>query len=363
MGLLRFLLAIAVVIEHSSNFFGLTLTGGVVAVQGFFMISGFYMAMILDRKYAKGIRGTFLFYSNRLLRIFPIYWVVLLLAVLVSVAGVIWPQYFHSLGVLEKIVSGWSDFHPVTSLFVVVNNLFILGIGTGFFLAIQHGVMEFSAHASSYTPRLFEFSFVPQAWSLELELELLVYCLAPFLFRRGIVILFGSMIAAFSLRYLAYINGLDSDPWNYRFLPFEFGLFLIGALVYRLYALLSVRDVGLVGWFFLVVMIGLTLVYPVLPKGAGFYKPFETAQTIYLLVLAISIPFVFIATRDCKIDRYIGELSYPIYLCHLIVVPMCSGDFGYYGFKPVVFSTALAAGLAYLVGRPLERFRQRRIEA
>ena len=48
MGLLRLILAISVVIWHSSPIFGISLVGGQAAVQAFYIISGFYMALILN---------------------------------------------------------------------------------------------------------------------------------------------------------------------------------------------------------------------------------------------------------------------------------------------------------------------------
>ena len=50
MGLLRFILAASVVLAHSGDFFGFKFTGGLIAVETFFIISGFYMALILDTK-------------------------------------------------------------------------------------------------------------------------------------------------------------------------------------------------------------------------------------------------------------------------------------------------------------------------
>ena len=52
MGLIRFLLAIAVIIVHSTPILGNNL-GADIAVLSFFIISGFYMAMILNEKYYK----------------------------------------------------------------------------------------------------------------------------------------------------------------------------------------------------------------------------------------------------------------------------------------------------------------------
>ena len=77
MGVIRFFLATAVVFHHSTLPWNLPVVDGHQAVRLFYMISGFYMALILDRKYPATGEGIWLFYSNRALRIFPIYWLVL----------------------------------------------------------------------------------------------------------------------------------------------------------------------------------------------------------------------------------------------------------------------------------------------
>ncbi|MDH6355821.1 peptidoglycan/LPS O-acetylase OafA/YrhL [Dysgonomonas sp. PH5-45] len=85
MGIIRLLLAISVVINHSTAIFGCRLVGGAVAVQAFYIISGFYMAMILTEKYVG--KGSYkLFISNRFLRLYPIYWAILLVVILYSVS-------------------------------------------------------------------------------------------------------------------------------------------------------------------------------------------------------------------------------------------------------------------------------------
>ncbi len=52
MGLLRIILAISVLISNSTPNFGLKFIGGVMAVETFFIISGFYMSLILNEKYS-----------------------------------------------------------------------------------------------------------------------------------------------------------------------------------------------------------------------------------------------------------------------------------------------------------------------
>jgi peptidoglycan/LPS O-acetylase OafA/YrhL len=51
MGVIRFLFALTVLLSHEVDLFGLTLTGSIIAVQCFYIISGFYMGIILEEKY------------------------------------------------------------------------------------------------------------------------------------------------------------------------------------------------------------------------------------------------------------------------------------------------------------------------
>jgi len=71
MGLLRVYLSLCVVEAHSGKIFPWHVHSGSEAVQIFFVISGFYMALI-SSKYASLTE----FYSSRFLRIFIPYWVV-----------------------------------------------------------------------------------------------------------------------------------------------------------------------------------------------------------------------------------------------------------------------------------------------
>ena len=85
MGVIRVLLAISVILGHVGPVLGIDGVGGVIAVKAFYIISGFYMSLILNEKYV-GQRNSYrLFLSNRLLRLFPIYWTILLLTLLVCV--------------------------------------------------------------------------------------------------------------------------------------------------------------------------------------------------------------------------------------------------------------------------------------
>ena len=80
MGTLRFLLALSVAYGHLTKL--PSFPSSDVAVQSFFVISGFYMALVLNEKY--GLGSYWLFISNRLLRLWPAYAAVLILSFVVA---------------------------------------------------------------------------------------------------------------------------------------------------------------------------------------------------------------------------------------------------------------------------------------
>lgn len=75
MGLIRYLLAISVALGHMPIAQHFQLLHGEIAVKSFFLISGYYMAMII-KYYPNPIN----FWKSRYLRLFPTYIVFLLLA-------------------------------------------------------------------------------------------------------------------------------------------------------------------------------------------------------------------------------------------------------------------------------------------
>ena len=136
MGLLRFLLALTVVLGHSSSIFGFELVGGALAVQAFYIISGFYMTLILNEKYV-GINGSYkLFMSNRLLRLFPIYWTVLLLTILFSVFISIYTNG-NDLGSFTYYAEYWHVMGFGSFVYFVFTNLFLFLQDTVMFLSLD----------------------------------------------------------------------------------------------------------------------------------------------------------------------------------------------------------------------------------
>ncbi len=122
MGLLRLFLAVSVVVAHTSLFLGTNFfVAGSIAVEAFFIISGFYMSLILNEKYV-GENSYRLFITNRLLKLYPIYWVVLLVSIIFS----FWIPMFQNIGV-EQFSSHIKEFGIGEWFIAISSNLFVFG--------------------------------------------------------------------------------------------------------------------------------------------------------------------------------------------------------------------------------------------
>jgi peptidoglycan/LPS O-acetylase OafA/YrhL len=358
LGSVRLLLAIAVVIAHSTPLLGLTFTGGMVSVQAFYIISGFYISLILDEKYRTGWAGTKLFYSNRFLRIFPVYWMILAISFVLAILEQHIPS-IHTVGALGNFSSKSGDLGLGSRVYLLITNISLVGMDWAQFLRFDLPHLQPAIDALTYRPRASEFAFVPQAWTLGVELS--VYLIAPFVFRRGWPVLLAIVVASTVARAFAFQHGLDKDPWTYRFFPFELALFVLGGLSYRAYRAFGFFSNRALGWACVVGVWALAICFPGLSTSPSILPGFEWGQLAFLLAISFAIPAIFHLSKTSKADRWAGELSYPVYLGHLIVIPMCNGSFGPGNIYPVAGSVVLAALVAVLVDKPLDRYRQARV--
>ncbi len=338
MGLLRVILALAVVAAHTNPLLPFNIISGSMAVQTFYIISGFYMSLILQEKYLHSYR---LFITNRILRIYPLYLLVLVMTILVYGSFFRLPDVL----LLQPLTQNISCTHWLFSAFLIFSNVFILGQDL----------------ASWADIRLGRFFLIPQAWTL--SLELMFYALAPFFMRMKTTYLAGILIASFSLRLILVSHGFDSDSWAYYFFPTELAFFLLGMFSYKIYARISTRSIPTnfsVATFIFV--IALTIFITVIR-----YIPIVKAVG-YFLIVAAGIPFVFYLTKENKFDRWLGEFSYAIYISHILVRTVLADFLSITGKEDPRFGWWVASGsfllsfvLLHLVIYPIEKFRQQRL--
>jgi peptidoglycan/LPS O-acetylase OafA/YrhL len=361
MGLLRFLLAISVLLFHA-NAAGWQFVGGGLAVEAFFLISGFYMALILHEKYT-GPGSYRLFISNRFLKLYPAYWTVLIAALLFQF--MYWVFTGNPILVLYQIVHFKMNLPGI--LFLSFTNIAIIGQDLVSFFGLHRasGDLYFTTNFLKTYPFLFSFLVIPQGWSL--GIELCFYLVAPFLVRKKWYLLFLLIAAGFLLRWLLrnYWH-LPYDPWIFRFFPSQLLLFLLGALVFRIYRYgkqyLRFSNTLIIG--ITVLVIGATLLYDQVPDT-------EWKKNSYQALIFLSLPILMELPRLFRPDELLGELSYPLYLVHMLVLNMVNtfnGNPGRFSKTAVTISTLLlsvAAAIAInlLIVRPINRYRQRRIQA
>ncbi len=340
MGALRTIFALAVAIAHAGGIFGYVPMNGDTAVQAFYVVSGFYMALVFTEKYSALATPALTFWLNRYLRLAPAY---------ILLAGI-------SLWVVNRGLLDNLDLR--TQLLVTLSQLSMLGQDVFAFIAVDltsgnlFFVKNFHMLESTSAAPLLSFMPIPQGWTLGLEAAF--YLLVPLLVRCRTTTL--SLLAAAILAlHVAgmYLLGLRGDPWTYRFFPFELAVFLFGMLAYR-----AMRA----GWvsrhraIIFAVLVAVAIVYHYMPGGGA------EKRWAYILAFSLSVPTIFQYTKASAVDRWIGDLSYPLYIVHLLAFSVVKNFIGdHHWLVPVELAGAIGCALliSLLIERPIDRLRDR----
>ncbi len=262
---------------------------GTYPVFGFYLISGYLMTLIMHDSYGYNWRGRVAFISNRFLRLYPLYWAAALTSILlVLTLGVSVTTGFHN-----------SIYLPV-SVAEILHNLFI----------------AFTAWIpSSINPRL-----VPPAWALTVEIFFyILICL-------GISKTF-TRVKVWVLLSICYVIAtyMIGSVWTQRYFPVAAASlpFSMGASIYFLS-----KDVKLSQRF---------IAFNLSPKRLFFlmivncfawaivhelgFKQLQEIGVYLNLLICFGIVYSLALKQSmfdvsAKIDKHIGDYSYPIYLFH-----------------------------------------------
>jgi len=387
-----------------------------VAVQGFFIISGFYMTLILKGKYqSRGIRA---FYTARILKLFPIYYVVLILSIILYIAiehfGLTlfefryepkWKTYDYPIIIFNAWNSMSDRLETTGILFLLLSHTTLLGQEFASYIATSgSGLMsmgefvktdgfrdaavlaygpdgsvvgeEFQPFKDSTHVTMNYFLFIPQAWSL--GLELLFYLIAPaivYLGRRAVLLL---ALCALGVRiyFLEYTGLGELNFFEYKFFPFELVFFLLGVISYYLYEFIQRTDLKTHGYLqrgALIFLLLSTLLVAQLPSMNNW---------IFYGTLAVLMPFAFrfddprhddVSTtwraKFARLDRWLGDLSYPLYISHVMVISVAYGlayelvySAGHVPAQLAIIVVAILAAmlLNQFIQQPVERFKAKR---
>ena len=84
------------------------------------------------------------------------------------------------------------------------------------------------------------------------------------------------------------------------------------------------------------------------------------ASLALLAAVIVGTPRLFAMTKDIAWDRYLGELSYPLYICHFLFGWMLlPNTFAKVGLA-LLLSLLASMALYHFVDLPVDRWRQRR---
>jgi peptidoglycan/LPS O-acetylase OafA/YrhL len=358
MGILRALLAISVLIQHSDTVLGVRLLGGDMAVTGFYIVSGFLITLILREKYT---HETAVFYLNRFLRIYVPYLGALVFSIVVF-ASIDYSSSFDPFRNFERASAAGNDLWIVWS---AISNLTLVGMDLIRYIQLTPdlGGIEFPNFLHDGTAGGENLLFVPQAWTLAIELQF--YLLAPFLMRR--LNAFWLLVATATLFVLTTniyedlrLANVPIDPSAIFAMQLQY--FLLGGLAYHGFRYLRAwsiphavkRAVAIPVWILAIVMI--IRGYPLV---AG--EELRTFQFFYV-AFAATLPFAFYLSKDWHWDHRVGDYSYPIYLFHFAVaaaVFSVAPDTESYGEVVLVLTLVVCTVFLFTVDRPLQNLRRR----
>lgn len=321
-GAYRTMLAVWVVAHH---LVGIPAIGG-YAVFAFFTLSGFLMTTVMHKTYGYDRHGAKNYAINRMLRLYPMYWVTALLSVIsIAVIGEPFSSQYHSA------------------------------------LRIPSSPQEVLTNGSMIYPTLFPYEYEPRlsppTWALTLEIFFYA-CIAAGISKT---VLRTYLWVALSMLYFAmtYWGGLD---YAHRYgsifaasLPFS-----LGALLYfkkeAFYQLLKRARFS----HPMVVMAAYVANAFVFMLNA-YYTPFDASKLIneigiytnIILSLAAIIALLYRGKEffNRKTDKFLGDFSYPLYLLHwpcgliaaFLIFSSPSHGFTYEGI--IVFLVALPLSL------------------
>jgi peptidoglycan/LPS O-acetylase OafA/YrhL len=280
MGLIRLFLACVVAADHwrkaalephslyLTDYFKLGFNSG-YAVMFFYVISGFLITYALSHKYG---RDTGTFYKNRFIRIFALYWAVLILVLFLIP---------HERAAFLQ-ADAWDRITAIT----------LVGLDWNYFFGGEPAI-----------------DALGQAWTL--SAELVFYAVAPWLMRSWKI---GAALLAMS--FVLRVGFTDAGlgiAWVYYFAPSTFGFFMLGHLA----CLASQRWPGLAAAPLGLVLLACSLLAMLLwPHGS-----FDSWRFwISVLFFAACLPGLFDATRNVRWMNFAGDLSYPVYLVHIVTM-------------------------------------------
>lgn len=386
MGMLRFFLAWAVMVSHSPDGVLSRVLHPGIAVQCFYSISGFLIQLAILNYYSREDRNwPWRFYTSRALRLMPVYYIMLAATLLAF-------DMPYVPGTLEKETLLPLLLSVFVNVFIFgqdVLRLFTYDITAAQFALLPPYINNTLPLINDHTVFGAAFSVLKQSWSIAVEFWF--YLFAPFLLLRRTRWLVAIIIASIAFRLIIASHGYAFHMFMNGIILNEIAIFLSGALMARFYlhSLISGKletnlqnrlgknaRHALSGVCFLA--LGMLFYYLIwgwhtFPQGGDWMQDTYNAKGLRALAVpyrywmaiiftVICLPWIFYLTSRFAWDRWVGDLSYPLYISHTFFISLFGGKLlnpRWECFYIAIASLALSVVLVYLVDRPIEKFRHR----
>lgn len=313
MGTYRLILAGLVLYSHAFGaMFGLA--PAVVAVISFFVISGYVMSLLIERTYPR-LKDIPAFYLDRSARLFPQY---LFYVILTLVAAQV-------LGFTDPTLSDRGFFYVLANLTMLPIGFYMFGLQTAL--------------------------YIPPAWSLGLEFTF--YLAFPFFWLLPKACKYAVLAVSIAVFAWAFTGRINSDWFGYRILPGVFFIFVAGAGIAHPKAVGKYYSIGVA-----VLMAVAFLAHYAMPSiSAIAYHPynFDVAIGTVIGVTAVSVLRKF---KSGKVDKYLGDLSYGVFLSHYLMI-FIADRFGLSRWAIVPAGALVCAAISYeIIEKPALHARQ-----
>jgi len=288
-------------------------------VEIFFVISGFYIQLVFHEKYnyeKLGKNWIKNFYIARYIRLYPTYIIAVLVTLFYNLTAFLTHRAIDPISTWYQIINLHNNINNFAlQFFIAFTNIFIFFQDVTMFLGIYDETAYFTDNFRTSSIPIWKVLAVPQAWSLGIELTF--YFLAPFLLKMKNFRLFLVASTLLLIKGLFLLTTGLQDPWTYRFFPFELPWFFAGALAYRkMGKIIELKNTVLRGFQLDIVHTYLLVIVVSVCSLAD--KVF--IRFIYPLAFVFIIPLLFSVTSRNKNDRALGELSYPFYIFHFLIL-------------------------------------------
>ncbi|MBT3587269.1 MAG: acyltransferase [Flavobacteriaceae bacterium] len=278
-GIFRTFLAVNVILLHIFN----VPTLGNYSVFAFFILSGFLMTLVVNENYGYSISGFSKFWINRVLRLYPVYLIIIFITFLLL--------FFNQ----ETLITEHPKLYLPTSFFNWLENIFI----------IYPNILPYRE-----IPRL-----SPASWAITNELIFYLFISLgvsknP---KRTIIWLLLSVL------YFVYAHYYKTPSHRYGAIPAASLPFAIGSITYWISFKIKDFKVSLSFVLSLIVLFVLNAMcskyLPDIFNGTSGY-----INMVVSALLVFSLYKLKVNTFWKSIDNKIGAYSYPFYLGHYIIV-------------------------------------------